>query len=111
MKIGNRILDIHNVTIKDLKDYDVVSPNRRGPYICRLEELQKQLKKVEIAISIEEHHNQVLSNDIILYKEQRISKLRKQLLNKHRERIVLEIQQVLTGYEYLIIDEKISQIV
>lgn len=111
MKIGNRMLDIHNVTIKDLKDYDLVTPNRRTPFIGRLEQLQKDLKEVECLISNEEHHIHIISDENTLYKDKCLAVLRKQLYTKKREQIVLEIQQVLTSYECLIIEEKISRMV
>lgn len=111
MKIGNRILDMHNVTIKDLKDYDSVTPSQRTPFIGRLEQLQKDLKEVECLISNEEHHIHILSNENILYKDKCLAVLRKQLYTKKREQIVMEIQQVLTGYEYLIIEAKIREII
>ena len=111
MKIGNRMLDIHNVTIKDLKDYDLVTPNQRTPYIGRLEQLQKDLKEVECLISNEEHHIQLLSDENVLYKDRCLAVLRKQLYTKKREQIVLEIQQVINGYEYLILETKIRELV
>ena len=111
MKIGNRMLDIHGVTIKDLKDYDLVTPNQRTPFIGRLEQLQKDLKEVECLISNEEHHIHILSDENTLYKEKCLAVLRKQLYTKKREQLVLEIQQLIYGYEYLIIEAKIREIV
>lgn len=107
MKIGNRMFDIHNVTIKDLKDYDWVTPSQRTPFIGRLEELQKELKEVECLLSNEEHHIHVISDENLLYKERCLAVLRKQLYTKKREQVVLEIQLVLTGYETLILEAKI----
>lgn len=111
MKIGNRMLDIHSVTIKDLKDYDLVTPNQRTPFIGRLEQLQKDLKDVECLISNEEHHIHILSKENTLYNDKCLAVLRKQLYTKKREQVVLEIQQVIYGYEYLIIESKIREIV
>ena len=111
MKIGNRILDAHNVTIKNLKDYDVVSPIQRTPFIGRLEQLQKDLKEVECLISNEEYHINILSKENLLYKDKCLVVLKKQLYTKKREQIMMEIQQVLTSYEYLIIEAKIREII
>lgn len=111
MKIGNRLLDVHNVTIKDLKDYDLVVPSHRTPFIGRLEQLQKDLKEVECLIANEEHHIRVLSDENTLYNDKCLAVLRKQLYTKKREQVVLEIQQVLTSYETLIIEAKIRNMV